>query len=299
MFGQIVVLNHPGHVQSFDIDRLVLADDPGREFLKRVPSSIADSGVQSGYFESGLSAIIAPLDLARHTTLKFLQALFAPDEWARIFQFFAVAGRGERLNAYVYASFCFCLFERLNFGFNEDADKMASTRIPADRQIDDFRILGERPTPGDIERFGLPGESDAAVSICEGISGIADRLTRSSGFEFRILSPFLEEVPESRIQIQQRLLKNNRTDFGKKGFLRLLFPFSEFGCSLAIANGFVLLLPGLDAKFQSLIVNKASAAEGSGQLSSLLIRREEPVFEGLLSYHGNILHHTSGLCTRY
>ena len=188
MFGQIVVLNHPGHVQSFDIDRLVLADDLGREFLKRVPSSIADSGVQSGYFESGLSAIIAPLDLARHTTLKFLQALFAPDEWARIFQFFAVAGRGERLNAYVYASFCFCLFERLNFGFNEDADKMASTRIPADRQIDDFRILGERPTPGDIERFGLPGESDAAVSICEGISGIADRLTRSSGFEFPILS---------------------------------------------------------------------------------------------------------------
>src|SRR6516225_8611606 len=71
MFGQIVVLNHPGHVQSFDIDRLVLADDPGREFLKRVSSGIADSGVQSGYFKSGLPAIIAALDLARHTALKF------------------------------------------------------------------------------------------------------------------------------------------------------------------------------------------------------------------------------------
>jgi hypothetical protein len=53
VFSKIVVLNHPGHVQSFDKDRLVLADDLGREFLKRVPSGIADFGVQFGYFKSG------------------------------------------------------------------------------------------------------------------------------------------------------------------------------------------------------------------------------------------------------
>jgi hypothetical protein len=67
------------------------------------------------------------------------------------------------------------------------------------------------------------GESDAAASIREGIVGIAGRLTRSSGFEFRILRSFLEEVREGRIQIQRRLLKRDRTDFGKKSFLRLLF----------------------------------------------------------------------------
>jgi len=99
MFGQIVVLNHPGHVQSFDIDRLVLADDLGREFLKRVSSGIADSGVQSGYFKSGLLAIIAALDLARHTSLKFLQSLFPPEEGARIFELGAVAGCGQRFDA--------------------------------------------------------------------------------------------------------------------------------------------------------------------------------------------------------
>jgi hypothetical protein len=49
MFGKIVILNHPRHVQSFHKDRLVLADDPRREFLKRVSSGIADFGVQSGY----------------------------------------------------------------------------------------------------------------------------------------------------------------------------------------------------------------------------------------------------------
>src|SRR5262249_18116573 len=111
----------------------------------------------------------------------------------------------------------------------------------------------------------------------------------ASGFKFRILRPILEEVRESRIEIPQRLLKNNRTDFGKKGFVRLLFPFGEFQCGIVIANGFLVLLPGLTAIVQSLIVNIASAAEGSGKLRSLLISREEPVFESLLNYHGDML----------
>jgi hypothetical protein len=299
MLGQIVVLNHPGHVQSFDIDRLVLAYDLRREFLKRVSSGIADFGVQSGYFKSGLLAIIAALDLARHTSLKFLQSLFAPEERARVFEFGAVAGRGQCLNADIYAGFGFGLFERLDTSFNQDADKIASARIPADRQIDDFRIVRKRAAPGNIERLRLLGESDAAASIRESIGGIAGRLTRSSGFEFRILRSLLKEIREGRIQIQQRLLKHDRTDLGKKGFLRLLFPCGESGCSLVIAHGFLLQLPGLAAKFQSLIVYKASADEGPGQLRCLLIRWEESVFEGLWDYHGDILHEISGLCMRY
>src|SRR5262249_11753170 len=100
----------------------------------------------------------------------------------------------------------------------------------------------------------------------------------------------LEEVRESRIEITQRLLKNNRTDFGKEGFLRFLFPFGEFQGGVVIAEGFLLLLPSLAAIVQSLIVNIARAAEGSGKLLSLLISREEPVFKRLLDYHGDILH---------
>src|SRR5215813_5028929 len=65
VFGKIVILYHPGHIQSFDIDRLVLADDLRREFLKRVSSGIADSGVQSGHSESGFLSIITVPDLSR------------------------------------------------------------------------------------------------------------------------------------------------------------------------------------------------------------------------------------------
>jgi hypothetical protein len=134
VFGKIVILNHPDYVQSFDKDRLVLANDLRGEFLKRVPSAIADFGVQFGYFKSDFLTIGAALDLAREPSLKSLQSLFTPDEWARVFDLLAVAGRGQRLNTDVYADIGFSLPERFDVGFNKDADKKASARIPTNAQ---------------------------------------------------------------------------------------------------------------------------------------------------------------------
>src|SRR5215813_5479448 len=293
VFGQIVVLNHPGHVQSFDKDRLVLADDLCGEFLKRVPSGVADPGVQPRHFEPGFLAIIATLDLARQATLKFLQPLFPPDERARVFEFLAVTGRGQGLNADVYADLGFGLLERLDVGFNEDTDKIAPARIPADRQIDEFCVVGKRAAPYNVQRLGLLGEDDPAVSIREGIRGIASRLASMLRFEGGILRPLFEEIREGRVKITQRLLKRDGTDFGKKGFLRLLFPFGEFRGGNVIADGFLLSLPGRGAIFQGPIVNIAGASEGLSELRRLLISGEESIFERLLDYHRDILHHKS------
>ena len=144
VFGKIVILYHPGHVQSFDIDRLVLADDLRRKFLKHVSSGITDSGVQSGYYEPGFLSIITVLDFTRQATLQDPQSLFTLNKWARVFDLLAIAGRGKRLNADIYADFGFSLFERLDVGFNQDAHKIASACITADRQVDDFRIIRQR-----------------------------------------------------------------------------------------------------------------------------------------------------------
>jgi hypothetical protein len=283
------MFQHPDYVQSFDEDRLGFADDLRSELLKRISSDVADFGMQSRYSEPGFLSIIAVFDLARQTTLKYSQSLFRLNERARVFDFLAVAGRGQRLNANVYADFGFDLFERFNISFNQDADKIALTCVPADSQIEDFSVIRKRATPNNVERFGLFCQYDSTLSKGEGIGGVASRLAMASGFKFRILRPLLEEVRESCIEIAERLLKYNRTDLGKKGFLRLLFPFGKFQCSVVIANRFLFLLPGLTAKVQSMIVNIASAAEGSGELLGLFIGREDPVFKCLLNYHGDIL----------
>ena len=294
VLSKIVVLNHPGHVQSFDKDRLVLANDLCGEFLKRVSSGIADFGVESGYFQSGLPTIVTAPGLARQTALKPLQSLFALNQWSRIFQLFAVAGRGQRLDADIYTDFGFGLLERLNIGFNEDADKIALARISADCQIEDFGVIGKWTAPYNVQRRGLLGQCDLAVSKGEGIGGIARRLAVAPGFEFGILRSLLEEISEGSLEIKQRLLKDHRTDFGKKGFLRLLFPLGESGGGNVIANGFLILPPCRGAILQRLIVNIASAAEGFSELRRLLISREESVFEGLLDNHRNILHPIDG-----
>jgi hypothetical protein len=296
VFGKIVILNHPDYVQSFDKNRLVFADDLRREFLKRIPSGIADFGVQFGYFKSGLLTIGPALDLAREPSLKSLQSLFTLDEWARVFDLLAIAGRGQRLNTDVYTDFGLGLFERLDVGFNQDADKIASARIPTNGQVEDFCVIWKGTTPGNIERFGLLCQYDLAVSKGEGIGGVASRLAMTARFKFRILRSLLEEVRESCIEIPQRLLKNNRTDLGKKEFLGLLFPFCEFQRSVVIAKGFLLLSPSLAAIVQSLIVNIASAAKGFGKLRKLLISRVESVFKRPLDYHRDILRHIRRLC---
>jgi hypothetical protein len=95
------------------------------------------------------------------------------------------------------------------------------------------------------------------------------------------------------------LLQDHRTDFGKKGFLRLLFPLGESGGGNVIANGFLILPPCRGAILQRLIVNIASAAEGFSELRRLFISREESVFEGLLDYHRNILHPIDGRSNHY
>jgi hypothetical protein len=296
VFGQVMVLNHPGYIQSFDKDRLVLADDLRGEFLNGVSSGIADFGVQFGYCKSGFPAIGASLDLAGQATLKPLQSLFAPDKGAGIFEFLALAGRGQCLNADINADFGFGPLERLDVGFDKDADKIAPARIPADRQADELRVVGKGPAPYNVERLGLFGERDPSISKREGVCGIASRLSSAPRFEGRIVCSPLEEIRESYVKITERLLKHNGTDFGKKGFFRFFFPLGEFGRGSVIADGFLLLLPCAGAKLQCPIVNIASAAERVSQLSRLFISREEPKFESLLNYHPKSLHHISGLC---
>src|SRR5215475_8137641 len=176
VFGQRVILRHPGHVQSFDKDRLVLADDLRREFLNRVSSGIADSGVESGYFMFSFLAIVTALDLARQAALKPLQPLFSFDQWARVFNLLAFAGRGQRLNTYVYTDFCFRFLQWRYIGFDENTYKIASNRILAYCQIQYLSVFRQLAAPRNIERRGLLGQCYLPVSKREGVGGIAGRL---------------------------------------------------------------------------------------------------------------------------
>jgi hypothetical protein len=298
VFGKIVIPHHSGHVQSFDKDRLVLADDPGRELLKRVAPCVADSGVKSGYFELGFLTIITAFDFARQSALKSLQSLFSSDQWTGIFYLLAFTGRGERLDADINADFSFSFLQGLDVGLDQNAHKIAPGCIATDRQAEHLGIVRQWTTPRDIQWLRLLGQRDLAVSKSKSIGRIASRLVGAPGFESWIFSPLLKEVCEGRIEIAERLLKRYRTDFGKKSSIRILFPFSKLGCGFVIADKFLFLLPGHASQFQCLIVNISRAAEGASQLRGLFVSGEESVFESLFDYHERILYSTRPYCNR-
>jgi len=218
VLGEIVVLNHPGYVQSFDKDRLVIADDLRREFLKRIPSGIADFGVESGYFQSGLLAIVTALGLARQAALKPLQSLFALNQGARIFELFAVAGRGQRLDADIDADFGLGSPERLNIGFNEDADKIALTRISADCQIEDFGVVGKWTAPDNVQRRGLLGQRDLAVSTREGIGGIARRLAVALDLNWGYCARFSKKLVKAVSRLRSDCCRTTELTSERKDF---------------------------------------------------------------------------------
>src|SRR5262245_19376470 len=100
----------------------------------------------------------------------------------------------------------------------------------------------------------------------------------TTGFEFGILRPLLEEISEGCFEVAERLLKHDGTDLGKKGPVRLLLPFGESGGGRLIVNVFLLLPPCVGAIFERLVVDIAGATEGPGKLRDLLISGEESVF---------------------
>src|SRR6266508_5004435 len=216
-------------------------------------------------------------------------------ERARVLQFFSLTGRSQRLDADIYTDFSFGPLQGLDVSLNQDADEIAPAGVPADGQVDKLRVVGKRAAPHDVERSGLLGQCDPPLSVRAGVRGVASRLAMTTGFEFGILRPLLEEISEGCIEIAERLLKHDGTDLGKKGPVRVLLPFSESGGGRVIVNGFLLLPPCVSAIFERPIVHKAGAAEGPGKLRDLLISGKESVFKGLLDYHWDISHYICGL----
>jgi len=194
------------------------ADDLRREFLKPVSSDIADFGVETGHFKSGLPTIITAPGLARQAALKPLQSLFALNQWSGIFEFFAVAGRGQGFDADIYTDFGFGSPERLNIGFNEDADKIALARISADRQIEDFGVIRKWAAPYNLQSRGLLGQGDLAVSKGEGIGGIARRLAVASGFELRILRRFSKKFVKAVLRLRSDCCRTTELTSERKAF---------------------------------------------------------------------------------
>jgi hypothetical protein len=206
MFGEFVILEHPGDIQSFDIDGLVLADCHSREFVNVVGANVSNLRVLFGDLNSLFVAIIRPFELARKSALFKAKSLRRLVQWSRILKSRSIAASRQSFDADIYPDIGGGLRQWSNVGFDQNANEVPFCFIFADRCADELRISGQRARPAYLKRLILFGKRDGAVSVGESISLIANRLFVIAAFESRIFGSFLEEVLKRGIKVSERLL---------------------------------------------------------------------------------------------
>ena len=288
LFRKAVVLHHPGNVQSFNKDRLVLAYDLGGEFLNRISPGIPHRGVKLGELQFYLASIVAPFNLARKTALKLLQSFLSTDKWLGVFKFLSLTGRGESLDSNVNADFGLDLFKGLDCSLNKNADEVTRGGVSADRDAQKFSVLRQGTRPGDIQRLVLFGKSDLVFFAGESVSRVADRLSGFAALKARIPRPFRKEIREGSIEIAERLLKDDAAHFAQEAQPPLSFQVSQQAGCRVIVKGLFVLLPSCGSRLESPVPDVASATETSRQLRDLFCSRKESVFECFLRDHAAI-----------
>jgi hypothetical protein len=237
MFGESVIPEHSGDIQSFDIDGLVLADCHSREFVNVVGANVSNLRVLFGELNSLFVAIIRAFELARKSALFKAKPLCCLVQWSRILKSSSIAAGRQGFDADIYPDISGCLRQWSNVGFDHNANEVPFCFIFADRCADELRIIGQRTRPAYLKRLILLGKRDPPVSECEGVRLIANRLFVIAAFESRIFGSFLEEVLKRGIKVSKRLLQNDAAHIVQKDFLRFLLPPRQgLGC-LGVAQG--------------------------------------------------------------
>lgn len=293
MFGEFVILEHPGDIQSFDIDGLVLADCRSREFVKVVGANVPNLRVLFSDLNSLFAAIIRVFDLAGKSALFKAKSLCCLVQRSRILKPSSIAASRQSFDSDIHPDIGGCFGQWLNVGFEQNANEIPFCFIFADRCANELRISGQRTRPAYLKRRILLCKCDPTVSVCESIRLIANRLFVLAAFEERIIGSFLEEVFKRGVKVSERLLQNDAAHIVQKDFLRLLLPLCQrLGC-LGVAQGLSRFFVDFRAQLKSLIPDKTRTAERSSKLRFLVISRKEPVFIGFLNNHAH------GILSRY
>jgi hypothetical protein len=109
MFGEFVILEHSGDIQSFDVDGLVLADCRSREFVNVVGANVSNLRVLFGDLDSLFVAIIRSFDLARKSALSQAKLLRRLVQWPQILKSPPITASRQSFDTDIYPDIGACL----------------------------------------------------------------------------------------------------------------------------------------------------------------------------------------------
>lgn len=282
---QTMILEHIGHRQSFNKDSLVFADDLCRELVQVILARVCYFGVNLCNCNSRLAAIVAPFYLATQAPLANLQtSLFAVQKlWIR--QLLTMAQGRKLFQTNVDPDRRFNFLQRPHVGCNVEADKVSLSRVFRDGERLNFSIPRQPPRPAYFKRHALFCQNQFVAFERKGVLGVASGLLALRALEVRIVGALLKEVPESSLEIAQRLLQHNAADFVQERCIRLLFELRQHGRRRVIVQSPLALLPSRCAGIKHSVVDESDATEGLRELLFLRLGWKASVLVSSLNLH--------------
>lgn len=291
---QGVVLDQILDGQTLDADHLVLADDAGREFVLVIASAVGDTGMDPGHFETCPGSVLTPFLLFRQPPLRFRQLLLVIGKITRISDGLSCRKHYHACEAQIKSDHLFHHGKRLDLFLDQDGDKVAVGPVTGDGHGRRFAAPREWSAPPDSERLLYLSQTQMHAIPTEGRDGIFSGLFQVFLFEDGVVRPALEEVAEGALKMPQRLLRRYAGDLLQPLVLCPLFEDAEQSRGLAVADALVLLVVGVAAQAQEVVVHETHAAKGTRQYARLLVRwiKAIPIGSFLVPLHtlGILLH---------
>lgn len=179
--GQLVVLEHATHIQIFDHDRLVFADESSGEFVQVIVSSISDSCVYSSNCPPCLNSISRTSGLAGKPPLREGEALPVPGLMLRVGDFLSNRQRYQAREPNIQPDRSGRARQRFDRPvLHEQADEPATRAVAGYVDCGRLRAFRKWPGPYDGQRFRHLRKPQLAVPEIKGRSSAKPDTPESS-----------------------------------------------------------------------------------------------------------------------
>ncbi len=277
---QRVVLDHILDRQALNANDLVFMDNACRELVLVISSSVVNTSMDFGDFQTGFVPILGALLFPGMLTLGFCQLLLILGKVAGVANGLTSREGNHGFDPKIKPNHLWSDGKWLHVFFYQDRDEVAVGTIFRDHDRTGLAAFGQRPMPDNIHRLIHLSQRDARSIPFEGIGSIGSRLLVAFFLECGILRTSFKEIDKGAIQMPQSLLYGNGRD--RRQPRMLLLEIGEHGRKIVVGEALPMLEIGGFTGRETPVVDKADTSEGLSKNAFLLLGRIEPEFVGPL-----------------
>jgi len=274
--GKTVVRHHAAHVQVFDRDHLVFANQAGRKLLQIVAANIRNLLVDLGHPELCLAPILRAFLFSGESLLRAVQLRHLAAQWTRRIMFAAVGEGREGGQPEVDTNLARGLRKNGQRFVHAEGNVVKTSGRSA--HMNRGGLTGEVSGPSDID-FADFGERQYLSVPAESRARELCRLTTIALLKVRIVRTVPPKVDERGLQVAQRLLDRDTTHFVEPRYIRLPLQLRQRCRRSAVVDSLLPFTPRCAAQIQRPIEYVAGTAKRLRERRRLLWSGIETVVE--------------------